>query len=582
VCNAPTGLTTTNITINNATLNWTAVSGAVNYSLEYKLNSSSSWTPIAGTFNTTSYNLSGLSASSNYNWRVKTNCASGSSGFTSASFNSATLVCNSPSGLTANSITNNSVNLSWSSVSGAIGYTLEYKLSTSSTWTSIPGLVNSTSYTLTNLTASSLYNWQVKTNCSAGSSGYSSASITTNAPPVCPTPSGLNVSSITSNSATISWSAVSGAVSYSIDYKSNSSSTWLTVPGVQTSTSLTLNGLVASSAYDWRVKTNCASGSSGYTSSTFTSSPSTSLSCNAPGTLSVSNITSSSANLNWGAVSGASNYSIEYKLGSATTWKTIAGTMSSQSYNLTGLTPGTLYNWQVKTNCSSTSSTMTQSSFTTLVDITTCPGSVDVIENGVRTTAPSILSNSTTLGKIYPSSDNDYYKFVLSTATSLTSTLSNLPADFDLRILNSSGTTLGLSQKSNLTSEMIALNLSAGTYYVRVYGWGTSNHASSCYTLKLQTGSAATSSPAGIYSTNELITTIFPNPVRSDLNFDIYGFDISAVVTIMDVQNRKLIQTVTKSNLNQINVTNLAPGFYFLRVEDENKRRTTQKFMKTQ
>lgn len=586
-CDPPSELTSSGISTGTATLHWSVVSGAVHYTLEYKLTSSSTWTVAGAALTTITFSLSNLSAASHYDWRVKTNCSSASSGFTSSSFTTATPVCNAPTGLTSTTISSSSVNLGWSATSGAVGYSLEYKLGSSSTWTTISGNLSTTSYALTNLFAATLYHWQIKTNCATGSSGFSSGSFTTAAAPLCNAPSGLSVSSITSSSVNISWSAVSGALNYTVEYKSSISSTWLVIPGGQTTTSVTLNGLNASSSYDWRVKTNCSSGTSGYASSTFTIEAILVQTCNAPGNLSVSNIATNSASLNWGAVSGASNYSIEYKLSAASTWTAIGGAMTGGPYLLTGLSAGSLYNWQVKSNCSSGSSTMTQSSFTTLSSVVnTCPGSADAVENGSRTTAPVIPLNTNVLAKIFPSGDNDYFKFVLTVGGTVSCSLTNLAADYDLRIVNTVGTTVGLSQKSNLTNELVNIYLNAGTYYARIYGWGSANNATKCYTLKIQSGTSATSSPdgspAGIQSTEDLITTIFPNPVQSALNIDISGLDASARVIVLDIQNRQLIQTVTKSNLNQLDVSNLAPGFYFLRVEDENKRRTIQKFMKTQ
>ncbi|MEP7110803.1 MAG: M36 family metallopeptidase, partial [Ferruginibacter sp.] len=44
VCNAPGGLTATGITTTTATINWTAVAGAINYTAEYKLNTAPTWT----------------------------------------------------------------------------------------------------------------------------------------------------------------------------------------------------------------------------------------------------------------------------------------------------------------------------------------------------------------------------------------------------------------------------------------------------------------------------------------------------------------------------------------------------------
>ena len=46
-------------------------------------------------------------------------------------------------------------------------------------------------------------------------------------PPACGDPTGLNTTSITQTSATVSWSAVSGAINYDVDYKAASSGTWI-------------------------------------------------------------------------------------------------------------------------------------------------------------------------------------------------------------------------------------------------------------------------------------------------------------------------------------------------------------------
>jgi N-acetyl-anhydromuramyl-L-alanine amidase AmpD len=64
-------------------------------------------------------------------------------------------------------------NLNWSSVSGAASYTLEWKASSAITWSSITSANNY--YTISGLSASSSYNWRVRTNCSGGSSAYTTA-----------------------------------------------------------------------------------------------------------------------------------------------------------------------------------------------------------------------------------------------------------------------------------------------------------------------------------------------------------------------------------------------------------------------
>jgi hypothetical protein len=78
-CNAPAGLATSNITATTATSSWTAVSSATSYTFEFKLNSATTWT--ATTVTTTAVNLTGLTASTAYNTRVRSNCASGPSSY---------------------------------------------------------------------------------------------------------------------------------------------------------------------------------------------------------------------------------------------------------------------------------------------------------------------------------------------------------------------------------------------------------------------------------------------------------------------------------------------------------------------
>lgn len=82
--------------------------------------------------------------------------------------------CAVASGLSATSITQTGATVSWGAASGATSYNLQYKLSTSSTWTTITG-VTTTSRALTGLTANSTYNYQVQTVCGGTSAAYSTA-----------------------------------------------------------------------------------------------------------------------------------------------------------------------------------------------------------------------------------------------------------------------------------------------------------------------------------------------------------------------------------------------------------------------
>ena len=85
-------------------------------------------------------------------------------------------------------------------------------------------------------------------------------------------PNNLNASNVTATSATVSWSGVSKATSYDVDYKATSSNTWINVATATTATSVNISGFTPSNRYDWRVRSNSSSGNSTYAFSQFISS----------------------------------------------------------------------------------------------------------------------------------------------------------------------------------------------------------------------------------------------------------------------------------------------------------------------
>ena len=84
-------------------------------------------------------------------------------------------------------------------------------------------------------------------------------------PPVpapCNTPSGLASGSITANTATVSWTAVSGAQSYNLQWQSSSAGNWDNFN--TTSLAVRITSLSSSTTYQYRVQAVCSSGSSNY------------------------------------------------------------------------------------------------------------------------------------------------------------------------------------------------------------------------------------------------------------------------------------------------------------------------------
>lgn len=196
--------------------------------------------------------------------------------------NGTTATCNAPTNLVASAISVSSASLSWAASSSANqGYTVEYKASGSASWTTAY-IGTSTSTTLSNLSAATVYNWRVKTDCSASlSSGYADATFTTSTPATgCDAPTNLTSTALTQNSATVGWTAsASTNTGYTVEYKAGTSATWI-VAGTAATTSRTLIGLAPSTQYDWRVLTVCsATSNSSYATGSFTTTSAPATGC---------------------------------------------------------------------------------------------------------------------------------------------------------------------------------------------------------------------------------------------------------------------------------------------------------------
>jgi hypothetical protein len=85
----------------------------------------------------------------------------------------------------------------------------------------------------------------------------------------CGTPTGLTSSLITTGSATISWNAISGALSYNIQYKTSSASAWTVTSS--TTTTKALSGLSSGTINQFQVQAVCSAGTGTYSAiTTFT------------------------------------------------------------------------------------------------------------------------------------------------------------------------------------------------------------------------------------------------------------------------------------------------------------------------
>jgi hypothetical protein len=123
------------------------------------------------------------------------------------------------------------------------------------------------------------------------------------------------------------------------------------------------------------------------------------------------------------------------------------------------------------------------------------------------------IRTSQTFGQLVQADGNDYYRFTLAASTRSSDTVSitfqDSLGDLDLRLYDSHGRQLQISQGVGNTEQVSLANLQAGTYFVRVYGYrGATNPR---YSLNFRLASSTTTvTPKVIddaYENNDTRTT---------------------------------------------------------------------------
>jgi len=417
-CNAPTGLSEFPVYATSATIRWNAASGAQSYRIEYKKSNSSSWILSSNAFTSTSKTLVGLSPSTSYDWRVRSNCSGGQTSQYSTNGFVTSAACSPPTSLFASSITSSSAVVNWTQVSGALTYRVEYKKSTSSTWLVSAFGTSGSSKLINGLDPGVTYNYRIRSTCAGNTtSSYAYANFITSA--ACNAPQILSFSDLEATSVRLNWTAVSNGISYRIEYKLRSSSSWDVLANSYTLTSVLLTNLSPSSLYDWRVRTNCNQGQvSTYKQASFLTPDE--VSCFPPFATWENNINATWARMNWSSIPGALAYSVQYRKTSDSNW-TNAGTTAGTNIILTGLQPQTSYNWRVKTICSGESSIYKNDTFLT-TSLIYCQSFESGLAGFTQATNDDLdwtrYSGATPSSATGPSSaiDGNYYLYVESSA----------------------------------------------------------------------------------------------------------------------------------------------------------------------
>ncbi|MFM7054383.1 MAG: fibronectin type III domain-containing protein [Bacteroidota bacterium] len=555
-CVPPTGVTVSNITANSAVINWTPISGgSFLYDIGYRVVGATNQITVVNV--TPPFTIANLVCNTNYEVRVRTNCGNANystwSAFVPFVTSACPTSCPTPSGLTASNLTANGATLNWTAATSAPSlYNIRYRTANSTTWIVINNVT--APFALTGAPCNSSIEWQVQTICSnaAGTATLSlwspSAYFTTTACPApCPAPSGLTATNLTANSATLSWTAVTGAPNYTVRRRAVGTTTWSYLNS--TSTSVLVGNLACGVTYEWQVRANCTTGSNTNVNpysatSTFatTACPTT---CPAPAQLFTSNINNTGAQLNW-STTNVPQYRVRYRVNIAGSVWTYVLT-SNTNIVVSGLASATQYVWQVQSICSNTSSTANVpwsvlSYFTTTSPNVNCPAPTSI------TFTPGTSPGSVLL--TWP---------IVSGAAS--HTIRYRPAN-----------TASWSQAGTTNNFITINNLLPGTEYEFQIN-------SVCLTSN---GSTVTSnwSPSYFFTT-PLLLSVYPNPADRAVTVEWMSETDGVVkISIYDIfgQGKRTMDWIAVAGLNRLEfaVYDLPEGWYSVTVATENQTQTVR------
>lgn len=169
--------------------------------------------------------------------------------------------------------------------------------------------------------------------------------------PTCPDPNNLSTSGVSASQANLTWTENGSATIWDIELGvSGFSPSGIPTVDNALSNPYTYAGLSQNTSYDYYVRSDCGGGDESNWIGPFTFT--TTVTCPDPSSLSTSNITSSSADLNWTENGLATIWDIEVGiLGFVPTGSPTVSGITSNPYAHTGLVPGTDYEFYVRSDC---------------------------------------------------------------------------------------------------------------------------------------------------------------------------------------------------------------------------------------
>jgi len=256
VVNQPTAIS------GQVSLNWSASSGATSYSVFRGTSAGGESTTAIATTSTTSYVDSAVVNGTKYYYYVKATGTGGASGPSNEVNATPPVAAQSAPVVNPPTATSGQVSLSWSASSGATSYSVFRGTTAGGESTTAIATPTTTSYVDTAVVNGTKYYYYVK---AMGTGGTSAPSNEVNATPPVTAQSAPVVSTptATSGQVSLSWSASSGATSYSVFRGTSAGGESTTAIAAPTTTSYVDTAVVNGTTYYYYVKATGTGGTSG-------------------------------------------------------------------------------------------------------------------------------------------------------------------------------------------------------------------------------------------------------------------------------------------------------------------------------
>jgi hypothetical protein len=326
--------------------------------------------------------------------------------------------------------------------------------------------------------------------------------------------------------------------------------------------------------------------------------------CSIPAGLNVTNIAGTSATFSCTPVTGANLYHFRYKTTSAATWTIVSSNLPSVS--ISGLSGGTSYNYSVEAVCSSGPSGYCAS----LTFATTGTG---YCTTGGQSTSQEFL-NLVWIGGIINQtmSNNGYADF-----TNLVATITQ--GSIVSGYLSGGTTPAGLMENYSIwidynhdndftdSGERVVNISSDFSGYIAVNFTVPATAVPGTTRMRITIQNGITPSPCGAYprgetedysvvinaaasmgilladdyinyTKNEI--SVFPNPFKDNITIQLQDTESPVLISIYDIAGELIYQTQLTSMHNELNLTELRSGIYFLNMIKEGKSVRAVKIIK--